>query len=254
VYNDAGLKEPVPAIMSENILKARRLEVGDTMTILVPGNQGNYFEFSLHIIGTHNGGIRRPWANFASIIPHSAMEFLFKGQTRMIVVQFDIDPIHNRNLDEIREELQRAVHNWHQNYILPLEIFLFDSELRLVISQLENNLSLLRILRPIAVVVSLIIGAGLSLLIILQTAKNAAIMRVLGGTRSYTIFTLLLGQAAVTVVGVCVAFIMLPIIGGVLEQIMHFGGFYLISAVTGSFMGAYIITRNSPLELLQVKE
>ena len=69
-------------------------------------------------------------------------------------------------------------------YSSKFRFFIWDEELRIVVSQLEKNLSILKVLYPVVMAVSALIAAGMCFLLILQKTREAAILRVLGTTRT----------------------------------------------------------------------
>ena len=130
-----------------------------------------------------------------------------------------------------------------------------DVELRSTVASLEENLHLLQMLYPVAIGLSVGIGAGMALLIMMQSAKIAAIMRVLGLGRRRTRITLCAEHIAVATFGVLVGLGALPLFGiGLNFEMPLFSALYMVGVVCGSIAGAIIITRKAPLELLQVRE
>ena len=53
-------------------------------------------------------------------------------------------------------------------YIGKFRFMIWDEELRIVIAQLEQNISLLEALYPVVIAVSVLVGAGLCFLLLLQ--------------------------------------------------------------------------------------
>ncbi len=88
-----------------------------------------------------------------------------------------------------------------------------DSELTQAIQPLRKNLSLMRLLYPITQAVAALVSAALAMLLLAQRAKDTAILRVLGISRSQTrwmlgvepVLAALLGAG----LGVLVAFLIL---------------------------------------------
>jgi ABC-type antimicrobial peptide transport system permease subunit len=110
---------------------------------------------------------------------------------------------------------------------------------------------LLTALFPIAVAAAVLIGAAVPILIIIQSSKEAAIMRVLGTTKKRTVAILALEQIILCILGIGIAGSVLfiysrTIIMGVL--------IYLIANIIASIIAAAVTTNKKALELLQVKE
>jgi len=94
------------------------------------------------------------------------------------------------------------------------------------------------------------------MLLIQQNAKVAAILRVLGTTKTKSRATLCTEQIIICLVGLTLGLTVLAILGWGYGFISSLGlaGVYLTGAATGTIAGAVVITNRPPLELLQVKE
>jgi len=147
---------------------------------------------------------------------------------------------------------QWGYQHWSENFTHQAE--LFDAEFRMVIVPLEENLHLLRILYPVAQVMSFVLALGLSLLLMLQNAKVVAILRVLGQARYKTRFNLGMEQLLVCLAGVAVGFIGVMFMGIGLGTAGLLVGIYLGGALLGTLVGVLVISYKTPLELLQVRE
>ena len=155
----------------------------------------------------------------------------------------------NMRADELREYGERVAK-------LSGVSFLMDTS---KLENPQNTLRLLESLYPVALVAALFIGAFLCCLVILQSSKEAAIMRVLGTTKRKSCALLSLEQiflgTAGLIIGACALLIYkwreLAAISGqaVLFAALYFG-VILVSAVVCSVLA----TRRSALELLQMKE
>lgn len=121
------------------------------------------------------------------------------------------------------------------------------------IENLLNTLRLVEMLYPIAVVVTLIIGAFLCGLIIVQTSKDIAIMRVLGTSKRKTRTILILEQMILCVIGIIISCIILYIRGALMQMLRVFGG-YAIVILLASIVASITASRKNVLELLQTKE
>jgi hypothetical protein len=267
-YNTEDLDVPFPVIVHTEILERRGLNLGDIAFSTHNMSNLEHFHRPAVIIGAYSGstsgGVMHQRDVPYVVLPMAALETLRGSNIGFITARLTIDPAKNAEVNHFISEITPRLNLNRINTAgplgtvipvsFPLAAAVFDEDFRMVIQPMEQNLALLRILYPVAIFTTFVLGLGLSLLLLMQNAKNAAIMRVLGGTRPKTIFTLLLGQVTVTIVGICLTFVVLPVIGGDLPMALPLGGLYLISAIIGSYIGATIITRNSPLELLQTKE
>ncbi len=112
---------------------------------------------------------------------------------------------------------------------------------------------------PVAVASAVLVGAAGTLLMILQSAQEAAILRILGTTKARARCMLALGQAFLCAAGAALAALALCLCspglfaegGGTLAACF---GLYLFGCACGACAAAAYVTRHRLLELLQVKE
>ncbi len=129
-------------------------------------------------------------------------------------------------------------------------------------SKLEGpakTLRLLETLYPIAVAAALIIGGFLCCLVILQSSKEAAILRILGTTKRKTRAILSIEQILLSVIGLIVGAVAVAIykgaaLVGAINQLLLFAGLYFVVIVVAAIVSASLATRRNVLELLQTKE
>jgi len=260
--------ERFPVIIHENLLN-RSITFDDGFTIYENIAVGDYAYLShdtitipVVVIGTYRGGH-----------PSSAMRlgngavittlFFSRPATIGFDIQQDMIPYLNDFVEDMNTRLTAPTHHewehpswgtqfWTEQFTH--QIRLNDSEFRMVVVPLEDNLHLLRILYPVAITMSFVIALGLSLLLIIQNAKNVAILRVLGMPKSKTRFNLFLEQMAVCLIGILFGIIVAIIWGVTRTSIGYLSGIYFLGAVIGTLIGVYVISRKTPLELLQVRE
>jgi len=176
-------------------------------------------------------------------------------ELRYMSISFEIDPMYNREMLRIQEELQDILDSRNAGEV-PLRLILRDEQLRMVVAPMEQHLSLLRLLYPVAIALSVVIGIGVSVLLMLQNAKIASIMRVLGTTKTKSRSTLCAEQVATCLLGLALGLVILSVLGwgfGFTSSLL-LAGVYLAGAVIGTASGAVIVTNRAPLELLQVRE
>jgi putative ABC transport system permease protein len=137
-----------------------------------------------------------------------------------------------------------------------LRFMVWDEELKIVIAQLEKNLSLLKVLYPVVIAVSVLIGAGLCFLLLLQATREAAIMRVLGTTRTAVRLALIIESLFLSVIGVILGLGIARFLWMTsdLVPLLVSAGLYLAGVLAGSVIGTISVTNKKPIELLQVKE
>jgi len=140
-----------------------------------------------------------------------------------------------------------------------LRFMIWDEELKVVVGQLGKNISLLKVLYPVVIAVSVLIGVGLCFLLLLQATREAAIMRVLGTTRTTVRLALIVEPLILSILG---GFIGLGIVWLVWRPeglviagpLLISAGLYLAGVLVGLVLGAISVTNKKPIELLQVKE
>jgi hypothetical protein len=118
---------------------------------------------------------------------------------------------------------------------------------------------LIETLYPIAVVIAVLIGAVLPGLIIIQSAREASILRVLGTTKRRTRVMLIFEQLLLCLAGLILAFAVLAVINGsgilgVAGSIGFYCALHFIGCTIGTTIASIVVTKRKILELLQVKE
>jgi hypothetical protein len=257
---------PVPVIIHEDIMARRGLELGNPAFITNNPEIGSLRDFYQEavIIGTYSGETLAGSGHLREhpyvIMPLEALEHIMGQRVSYITARVTLCQTANHRISEFREQVQVPL---AQNFFnvgafglfIPLEIIVFDEEFRMVVMPLEQNLNLLSILFPVAIIVLIVIGTGLSLLFVLQNAKSAAIMRVLGNTKFKTRVVLSFVQIAINGFGVLLGLALSALLGMTFAAaIFTLALGYFLGSAAGSIIGAIIISRRPPLELLQVKE
>jgi len=273
VYDDYTLQKPIPVIINRQTLYTRGLSLGDTAFIVqnpsaptIGDVRHPYYDYPvvdayvilkipIVVIGWHNGEIERPMSSHAVLLPIPAMRIIQSEDMNYITFRFDIDTAQNRRLNTIYYDVQAIVQHSNQNLLMEMTLVLRDEELRVVVGQMERNLSLLQIIYPIAIALSVIIGMGFAALLLLQNAKNAAIMRVLGYTKAHTRIYFCLEHIVLVILGIAIGLIIILLIDmPFVIKLPLLSLLYLSGAVAGSAIGVVIITGCAPLDLLQVRE
>ncbi|MBR5701954.1 MAG: type II toxin-antitoxin system mRNA interferase toxin, RelE/StbE family, partial [Oscillospiraceae bacterium] len=118
---------------------------------------------------------------------------------------------------------------------------------------------LLELLYPIAFALALILGGVLPAGVILQSAREASLLRVLGTTKRRTRVMLSLEQIFLCFLGLCLAVAALVLTKGsallaVAGLVVIYAAAHLLACAVGTEAAAVSVTRRNVLELLQVKE
>ncbi len=254
-------KDGLPALFPVSLLEQLQLKVGDTVRITVQSSS----PYTCVIVGQYSGGRSTasysnsiPWKNsaiFPILIPLSALESMEGSQTRFTVAHFSLDPKRNRELPQLHADMEKVM----QGLGGKLNFIIWDEELRIVIAQLDKNLSLLKVLYPVVIGVSVLIGAGLCFLLLLQAAREAAILRVLGTTRRAVRLALIIEPFILSILGVLLGLGISRLLWTTSNLVtavplLISAGLYLAGVLAGSVTGAISVTNKKPIELLQVKE
>jgi len=250
--------EGAPALFPASLLEQLGLNVGETIQIT---DQANLTHTCI-IVGQYSGmigstvnSIYTPRGGGYILVPLSALESIEGNYAKFTVAHFNLDPKKNRELAQLHTDMEKVMGIYGGR----LRFIIWDEELRLVIAQLEKNLSLLVVLYPVVIAVSVLIGAGLCFLLLLQATREAAIMRVLGTTRAYVRLTLIVEPLILSILGVMLGLGISRLLGMTSSlasavPLLTSAGLYLAGVLAGSVAGAISVTNKKPIELLQVKE
>jgi hypothetical protein len=253
-------KDGLPALFPASKLEMLQLKVGQTVQITDQSSS----TYPCLIVGQYSGStatsansniIRLTTSAINPIlIPLSALEAMEGSQTQFTVAHFSLDPKRNRELPQFRLDMEKVM----QDNGGKLRFMIWDEELRVVVAQLDKNLSLLKVLYPVVIGVSVLIGAGLCFLL-LQATREAAIMRVLGTTRMSVRLALIIEPLVLSILGVVLGlgisrllWMSSDLVSAV--PLLTGAGLYLVGVLAGSVSGAISVTNKKPIELLQVKE
>lgn len=251
-------EEGLPALFPANLLAQLQVNVGETVRIADRSNR----PYTCVIVGGYSGLIGSnvystytPRGGNYVLIPLSALESMEGTFTRFTAAHFILDPTKNRELPQLHADMEIVM----KVYSGKFRFVIWDEELRIVIAQLEKNLSLLKVLYPVVIAVSVLIGAGLCFLLLLQATREAAILRVLGTTRTDVRLALITEPFFLSTIGVVIGLAIsrfLWMTSGLVSvgALLTGAGLYLAGALAGSVTGAILVTNKQPIELLQVKE
>lgn len=192
------------------------------------------------------------------LLPLSALEQLEKDELYYDIARFVFDKEKNRELPEFRAQMEQLFNEGIAGKVRMTFLF-WDEELTEVVEPLEKNLSLMSLLYTVTVVVSVLIAAGLATLTLFQSAREAAIMRVLGTTKSRARAMLCGEHLSLCLVGLSLGLGLLIALRQDAAAVLTgpaliCAGLYLAGAVGGALFSAITVTNRMPLELLQVRE
>jgi len=252
------INSPIPIVISHEIAESRNLSPGDSTYIIyyspVLFRQGTWEHTPATVFGIHDGNGLPSNLRAGAVIPLPALENMLGDHMGYFTVRFTIDPAFNRQLNTLSEQHDQAVRSiftYPRRDLLLIDMW--DQELRFGVASLAQHRSLLTLLFPVIAVISAVIGAGLVMLSMLQNAKNAATIRILGMSKQKARVMLWLGQIIICICGT-LAGLFLTIAMGLRTDFLIVIIPYLAGALIGATTGVILITNRPPLDLLQVKD
>jgi len=244
----------IPVLMPQSIMAQRGINLGDNIFIgYTPLFPSAWFGREAVVIGIHNGHMARESARNAPFIPLDYFEDIMGAMTMYTTYNFTIDTAHNRDILYVRETLENLVRG--NSGLLTLRMFLADQSLMNMVSIAGQTLLMLQLVYPIAVGAAIFIAGGLAVLLMLQNAKRAATLHVLGATKRKTVMVLFVEHLIVCIAGFIPGIVILALMGVTFSIPLIISlAIYLAGVFAGAIGGAVLVVRKEPLELLQVKE
>ena len=253
--------EPYEAAMMNNdelvcladsrLLEELGLQLNDVITLtntVENPETGNYetLEADFTVIGSING-LDGPLRELV-IPPGAAHKALYKDSATISFAEYVLTDNH------MTAELRTLVNSRFLSNEVEFAMNTDD------LDRIGNNLSLLDYFFPVVVAVLTVIAGLLPGLLILQSAKEASLLRILGTSKLQTRSILLLQQMLLFVFGLALGMGVLLLGNGsarlaaIAQQLSLSAGLYGLSCLVASLLGCWIVTRRNVLELLQMKE
>lgn len=238
-------------LADSRLLEERELKLNDVVTLtntVEDPKTGLYetLEADFTIIGSING-LDGPLRDLV-IPPGKAHQALYKDSAVLSYAEYNL--ANNHHAAELRTLVgNRFVSN-------EVEFAMNTDDL----DRVGNSLSLLDYFYPIVVVALTVIAGLLPGLMILQSSKEASLLRILGTTKLRTRSILLLQQMALFAFGLGVGWAVLRLGNGssrlaaIVRLLGINAGLYTLCCLVASLLGCWIVTRRNVLELLQTKE
>jgi len=168
------------------------------------------------------------------------------GYGNMLIPQIiELTVADNSKVEDYRKYAEHMISLYPENITFVMDTSKLDN--------LENNIAVVSSLIPIITVAVMVIGAFLCGLIIVQTSKDIAIMRVLGTSKRKTRAIIVLEQMILCIIGIIIAVIVLALRGALAQMLWVFGVFALV-ILSASIVASVAASRKNVLELLQTKE
>jgi len=257
IVTSENLGEVVPLVLYEGTMEYWGLEIGDSIWLAYTLIGAIRMSGTPAIVaGVHNGNILREALQEAVLIPTAYKERHVRWARHHMAMSFNINTAYNREIAEIRGELELIASPGYIPDWGGFPIFILDQELRNAAVAIGQSLLFLEMLYPLAVAVCISIGLGVALLMMMQNTKNAAIMRVLGIAGNKVRGVLFVEQMVICLAGVMAGFSALVFMGWGFGfgELATFAAAYVAGAAAGSAVGSVIVTGKPPLDLLQTRE
>lgn len=257
--------EGLPAVIPKMIYDSFSGE--EDVYLRVTYNDREYekeYAWEYKVVGYYEGDISY---NADVLVPLSALVQGFhmqgiEGRLTYSTAKFTIDPAMNRSVQKVKESIQEIVNGSYAG-VVKLQALFWDSELRMVIEPMEDSIRLLKILYPVVLAVSVLIAAGVCVLLTMMSTKDAAIMHVQGTSKARVRFILTMQMMFTSIIGLMIGLIGMyiymsnvkqPEMNAIFMQSLQASALYMIAALIGAVITSVFVTKKHPIELLQVKE
>ena len=196
------------------------------------------------------------------VMPLDTMKWVVEDSLLYSRAEFTIAAEMIPRLEEFRE-VAGSITSRGSAGTVTLSLQIWDQQLQQAVTPLEDMLGFIRVLYPVAAAASALLCLGLTVLLVITSSKEAALLRMLGETKKQVRMKValvaltpcllghLLGEGAgLVMTGAVLGVIFEPgMIAAILCIIIC-----LVVEFLGAIIGALLTTRRNPLELLQVKE
>jgi hypothetical protein len=248
VWTVNGIAENIPIVFSNvhhNVFISRELEeklggleAGESLTL----SAGNISISGIGPVASQRE--EDEYLNTSLIVPMrewSNIALVWRFQS----VDLVIDPVYNRELEEVRAGIIRDLFRLgYRN----LELVINDADFLTIIDATEDVLALLDVLYPVFVILSVLSAFILASVLTLQSMKTTSLLRVLG-TKKWWVYLVLCGeQLLVCSAGILLGVAALAVIFGfdIISPVniaLYFGGTLLGATIT-----TVILTSRSPFD------
>jgi ABC-type antimicrobial peptide transport system permease subunit len=250
LWTEGGKDAPLLCVMFESEMDKLGVALGDKIEITrhTPATLTNVFR----IIGcaslTNNG--KEP--NITFLPPGAPHTRMFPNVSKEDILHYsfvEYSVVDNNEIDPLLQKM-KSLGITDKNYLMDTE----------ALDKIKENLKIYELLFPIVAVVLILIGGLLSGLMVLQSAKDAALLRMIGTTKVRTRIMLAGQQLVLCTVGLILGIIAISLYNGAehMEAMrsllvgcaLLFGLCYVASTAVCS----WVVTRQEVMALLQTRE
>ena len=252
-FDSAGLDRP-PVLLPQQLYSYYEIKEGGEISVLYKGCC--VFE----VAGYYEADTTLPGDTAPVLLPLSAYREI--GGDRISYSRVTLDPSHNRELFKFSQSINNITATQSAGSVA-LHAVIWDDELRLAVAPLENSIALMEVLYPVTLLLSLLTTAGIAVLFVMTSAREAAIMRVQGTTKRRSRVMLALQTAVTSLAGLLLGLggalaytgrTRPELLAGLVGASVLCAMLYLLAAIAGAVLSAVSVTARNPLELLQVRE
>jgi len=250
LWTKAGNDTPLVCVMFGSEMDKLGVALGDDIEITrhTPAILTNIFRIVGRATLTNNG--KEPSIIFLPPgSPHTRMfPNVFKGDIlHYSFVEYSV--ADNKEIDTLRQKLKSLGITEKQ--------YLMDTE---SLDKIKENLKIFELLFPVVTGFLILIGGLLSGLMVLQSAKEAALLRSIGTTKVRTQIMVAGQQLILCIAGLILGIIIILLYNGV-ESVVAMGGLFIgctllfgLCYVTSTAVCAWVVTHQEVMALLQTKE
>lgn len=242
-----------PVVLPMYLYVAYGFQPGDTIGVSFGGSR------LCAVAGYYSGSVSG--LNAPLLMPNSAVDVMTGDKMLYAGATFFLDPARNRDLSQFRTALDGIIDKTKGK--LTLRAVVRDDELRQAVEPLEDSIVLMKLLYPVVLALSLLVAAGIAVLFVMTSAKEAAIMRVLGTSKLRSRVMLALQTAFTSAAGLLIGLAGVlaytgrtrpELLAGLVGASALCAMLHLLAAIIGAAASSTAVTSKNPLELLQVRE
>lgn len=239
------------AIISDRLAESFGVKAGDYLRIKVNSARNE----TMKIVGVYEIGDEG--CGYAMVMPMSCLEYYMPLDSVWFSrADYTIKTSENRRLNDVKATLDQIMEGFEGQTLMPLDYVIRDEELTQAIEPLEKNNSIIRVLYPIICIVFTLVCGVMSLLLVLRSSKEAAVLRILGTPKAQVEVLLTLERVFICVLSLMMAGAFTI---GILQQaaaraVLQNSLACLAICIAASVAGALIVIRKKPMDLISVKE
>ncbi|MDF2543751.1 MAG: transporter permease subunit [Herbinix sp.] len=250
LWTEHGNDTPLVCVMFGSEMDKLGVALGDKIEITrhTPATLTNIFRIVGRASLTNNG--KEP--NILFLPPGAPHTRMFPNVDKEDILHYsfvEYSVTDNNEIDTLRQKLK--------SFGIAEKQFLMDTE---SLDKIKENLKIFELLFPVVAGVLILIGGLLSGLMVLQSAKEAALLRAIGTTKVRTQIMLAGQQFVLCAAGLILGVILISLYNGA-ERMTAMGSLFIGCAllfglcyVVSTAVCSWVVTRQEVIALLQTRE